>query len=78
MHDESSRKGEEKRIEIVHIKPCTCTHDCICTSVFVTVSEKTDHLVQVSDIEILVPCCSTLFTLCNGEVRIAIVYTVLE
>ena len=43
-----------------------------------TVSEKNDHLAQVSDIEILVPHCSALFTLSNGEVRIAIAYTVLE
>ena len=39
---------------------------------YVTVSEKTDHLAQVSDFEMLVPRCSTLFTLRNGEVRIAI------
>ena len=45
---------------------------------FVTVSEKTDHLAQVTDIEILVPWCSALFTLRNGEVRMAIAYTVLE
>ena len=43
--------------------------------IYVTVAEKTDHLAQVSDMEILVPRCSAL---CNGEVRIAIVYTVLE
>ena len=46
--------------------------------IYVTVAEKTDHLAQVSDIEILVPRCSTLCTLCNGEVRITIAYTVLE
>ena len=46
--------------------------------IYVTVSEKTDHLAQVLDIEILVPRCSALFTLRNGEVRIAIVYTVLK
>ena len=43
-------------------------------AMFVTVAEKSDHLPQVSDIEILVPLC----TLCNNEVRIAIAYTVLE
>ena len=43
-----------------------------------TVSEKTDHFAQISDIEILVPRCSALFTLHNGEVRIAIAYTVLK
>ena len=30
------------------------------------VSEKTDHLAHVSDVEISVPCCSVLFTLRNG------------
>ena len=45
---------------------------------YVIVSEKTDHLAQVSDIEILVPRCSALFTLRNGDVRITIAYTVLE
>ena len=44
----------------------------------VTVSEKIDHLAQVSDVEILVPRCSALFTLRNGEVRIVIAYTVLK
>ena len=44
----------------------------------VTVSEKTDHLAQILDIEILVPSCSALLTLRNGEVRIAIAYTILE
>ena len=44
----------------------------------VTMPEKTDHFAQISDIEILVPHCSALFSLCNGEVRITIVYTVLE
>ena len=45
---------------------------------YVTVSEKTDHSVQNSDVEdtgIYIPCCSALF---NNVVRIAIVYTVLE
>ena len=46
--------------------------------IIMTVSEKTDHLAQVSDFEILVPRCSTQFTLHNGEVRIAIAYIVLE
>ena len=45
---------------------------------YVTASEKIDHFAQISDIEILVPHCSALFTLRNGEVRIAISYTVLE
>ena len=40
--------------------------------------EKTDHSVHISDIEILVPRCSTLFTSCKGDVRITIVYTILE
>ena len=44
----------------------------------VTVSEKTDHFTQISDVEMLVPRCSTLFTLYNGEVRIAIAYTVFK
>ena len=39
---------------------------------------ETDHLAQVSDFEILVPHCSALFTLREGEVRIAIAYSVLE
>ena len=43
-----------------------------------TVSEKTDHLAQVSDFEIVVPRCSVLFILHNDEIRIAIVYSVLE
>ena len=47
-------------------------HTCINVHVYVTVSE------QISHIEIVVPCCSTLFTLRNGEVRIAIAYTVLD
>ena len=46
--------------------------------VIVTVSEKTDHLSQVSDIDIFITRCSALFTLRNGEVRIAIVYTILK
>ena len=41
-------------------------------------SEKTDHLAQILDIEILVPRYNVLFTLRNGKVRIAIDYTVLE
>ena len=45
--------------------------------VYVTVAEKADHLAQVSDIEILVPRCSALFTLCNGVVRIAIAFRIL-
>ena len=44
----------------------------------VTVPEKTDHSVQISDVEILVPCCSALFTLSNSEVRTMIEYTFLE
>ena len=39
---------------------------------YVTVPEKTDHSAPISDVEILVPRCSALFTLRNGEVRIAI------
>ena len=46
--------------------------------VYVTVPKKTDHFAQISDIEILVPHCSALFTPCNGEIRILIAYTVLE
>ena len=46
--------------------------------IYVTVPEKTDHFSQISDIDILVSRCSALFTLRNGEVRIAIVYTVIE
>ena len=45
---------------------------------YVTASEKTDHLAQVSDFELLVPRCSVLFTLCNGKVRIVIAHSVLE
>ena len=45
---------------------------------YVTVAEKTDHLAQVSDFEILVPRCSALFTLCKGVVRIALALSVLE
>ena len=45
---------------------------------YLTVPGKTDHFVIISDFELLVPRCSALFTLCNGEVRIAIAYTVLE
>ena len=37
--------------------------------VYVTVPEKTDHPAQISDVKILVPRCSTLFNLRNGEVR---------
>ena len=38
--------------------------------IHVTVPEKTDHSMQMSDVEILVAHCSVLFTLlCNGEVR---------
>ena len=77
----------------VCVRACVraCMHVCVCvllslrsqclrygTHVYVTVPEKTDHLAHVSYIEILVPCCSVLFTLCNGEVRIAIAYTVLK
>ena len=50
---------------------------CDIFSVYVTVSEKTDHF-ALSNIEILVPRCSTLFTLCNSEVRTAIAYIILE
>ena len=39
--------------------------------VYVSVPEKTDHSVQILDIEISVPHCSALFTLHNDEVRIA-------
>ena len=46
------------------------------TTKYVTESEKTDPLPR--NFEILVPCCCALFTLCNGEVRIAIPYTVPE
>ena len=47
-------------------------------NIYVTVPGKTDHFVIISDFEILVPRSSALFTLCNGEVRIAIAYTVLK
>ena len=36
---------------------------------YMTVSEKADHSAQMSNVEILVPHCSTL---CNCEVRITI------
>ena len=36
---------------------------------YVTVPEKTDHSVALSDIEIVVPSCSALFTVRNREVR---------
>ena len=40
--------------------------------------EKTDHFMQISDIDIVVPCYSALLTLHNGDVRITIAYTILE
>ena len=45
---------------------------------YVTVLENTDHSAQISDVEILVPHCSTLFTLRKGEVRISIAYIILD
>ena len=45
---------------------------------YVTVFVKTNHSVQIIDFELLVPHCSVLTALRNGEVRIAIVYTVPE
>ena len=45
----------------------------ILQNVYVT---KTDHLAIISDFELLVPRRSALFILSNGEVRIAIAYTV--
>ena len=32
-----------------------------------TLSEKTDHLAEVSDVQILVPYCNALFTLRNSR-----------
>ena len=55
-----------------------CNMLSTCCKSYVTVSEKTDHLAQISDIEIVVLRCSALFTLRNGEVRIVIEYTVVE
>ena len=43
-----------------------------------TVPEKTDHFVIISDFETLVPRCSVQFALYNGAVRFAIAYTVRE
>ena len=54
----------------MHVCVRVCVRECVHVHPYVTVSEKTDHLAQVSDFDI--------FTLCNGEVRIAVAYTVLE
>ena len=39
------------------------------------VPEKTDHFAQISHTEILVLRCCALFTLRNGEVRIAVAFS---
>ena len=38
----------------------------------VTIFAKTDHSMQILDIELLVPRCSAVIALYNGEVRIVI------
>ena len=39
---------------------------------------KTNHFIMISDFKIMVPRGSVLFTLRNGEVTIAIAYTILS
>ena len=60
----------------------TCTGETECIYIYmymyVTMPEKIDHSTQILDAEILVPLCSALFTLYNGEVRTVIAYTILE
>ena len=52
-------------------EPCRVPGLALChsnfCSIYVTVPEKTDHFAQISDIEILVPRSSALFTLRNSE-----------
>ena len=40
-----------------------------------TIFAKTDHSAPILDFELLVPRCSTLIALCNGNIRIAIAQT---
>ena len=67
------------RVHVSVLDCCACyAIDQNIARVFVTVPEKTDHFMQISDIDIVVPCYSALLTLHNGEVRITIAYIILE
>ena len=46
----------------------------VSTYMYVPIPEKPTISAQISDVEILVQLCSTLFTLRNGEARIVVAY----